>query len=893
MRWTRKLRLRLRSLFRSRSVEEELTEELHYHLERLIDDHIAAGASPDDARYAALREMGAIEQRKEECRDARGLRLIEAIRGDLRYSVRQLRKYPVFTAAAVLTIAVGVGPNATMATIISSVFRPLPVADADRLAVLATTISGNPRIWQRLAYPDLQDYRASETPFSDMAAWDLSPVGLTVDGGTDRLMATAVSGNYFSTLRLDPVAGRLILPSDGELGGTHPIAVLSHSYWSRRFGASTSIVGREVRIDGRPFTVVGVAPENFHGTFALLSSELYVPLELFQSQARLSNRDVLAVRVIARLKSGVALNQARASMEIVARRLEADHPVTNAGRQIRVYWERLARPEPQNASQAPVLAALFLMLVGAILLIACANVLGLFLAKGLGRGREMAIRRALGASRSDLVRLCVVEALVIAFLGAFGGAIAGVALARTLGSVAATPGFPLFLDFQLDWTTVSYLGILMVVSTLLIGLLPALRASRVDPRSDLSEGKTSTEGRRRQLMRKSLSAAQIAGSVVLLVVCGLFIRSVQSLQSVDLGFDEDRVLLASTDPGSVGYDADRARAFYESLDTAVEALPEVESAAASVFVPFGTGNSTPYIAAEGQPPPSSTTGLLADRHLVTGDYFRTIGTPLVRGRTFSSVDTKGSPEVAVVNEALAAHLWQGEDPVGRRFHSSSGPGAPLEVIGVVPNARYRRGEISGPAVPRFFVSLDQFDGIARTLHVRSRPPTAGTLTSRVTAAIRRLDSAVPVYDVYTLERQINDSGGGFGGVRGAAVITGVLGLMALSLALVGTYGVLSFTVRARTREIGIRMAFGLTPSRVFRMVLRESWKIALTGVVIGLVLSFAAGKVMEGFLFGVVPYDPVTLLAVVILMSGISTLVGFLPARRASRMNPIETLRYE
>ncbi|MGE0704109.1 MAG: FtsX-like permease family protein, partial [Vicinamibacterales bacterium] len=628
-------------------------------------------------------------------------------------------------------------------------------------------------------------------------------------------------------------------------------------------------------------------------TFALLSSEVYVPLDQFQSQARRSNRDVLAVRVIARLKDGVTLDQARASMDTVARRLESDHPATNAGRRVHVYWERLARPEPPNASQAPVLAALFLMLVGAILLIACANVLGLFLAKGLGRSREMAIRRALGASRSDLVRLCVVEALVIASLGAIGGAIAGVTLARSLASVAATPGFPLFLDFQLDWTTGSYLGILMVVSTLLIGVLPALRASRVEPRGGLSEGKTSTEGRRRQLIREGLAAAQVAGSVVLLVVCGLFMRSVQSLQSVDLGFDEDRVLLASTDPGAVGYDPDGVRAFYESLDTAIEALPEVESAAASVLVPFGTGNFTPYIAAEGQPPPSSTTGLLAERHLVTGDYFLAIGTPLLRGRTFSTIDTKGSPKVAVVNEALAARLWPGEEPLGRRFRSSSEPDAPLAVIGVVPDARYRRGEIGGPAVPRFFASLDQFDGVARTLHVRSRTPAAGTLALPITETIRRLDSAVPVYDVYTLERQINDSAGGFGGVRGAAMITGVLGLLALTLALVGTYGVLSFTVSARTREIGIRMAFGLTPSRVFRMLLRESWTITLIGVAIGLALSFAAGRVMEGFLFGVVPYDPVTFLAVVILMGGISTLVGFLPARKASRMNPIETLRYE
>jgi hypothetical protein len=312
-----------------------------------------------------------------------------------------------------------------------------------------------------------------------------------------------------------------------------------------------------------------------------------------------------------------------------------------------------------------------------------------------------------------------------------------------------------------------------------------------------------------------------------------------------------------------------------------------------MYVPFGTGNSTSYIAAESQPTPSSTTGVLADKHFVTDDYFGTIGTPLLQGRTFSRVDSKESAKVAVVNEALATRLWPGEDPLGRWFRSSSEPDAPLEVIGVVPNARYRRGEIGGPAVPRFFVSLGQFDSVTRSLHVRARTLAVGALTSRITETIRRLDAAVPVYDVYTLEQQINDSGSGFGGERGAAVITGALGLLALALAVVGTYGVLSFTVRARRREIGIRMAFGLTPGRVFRMLLRESWNIALFGVAIGLVLSLAAGKVMEGFLFGVVPHDPVTLLAVVTLMGGISTLVGFLPARRASRMNPIETLRYE
>ncbi len=533
---------RIRSLVRgvaSRSrVERDMDEELRFHLEARADDLVTRrNLAPQDARRLARVEFGSVEKYKEETREARGLRLIDAVRGDLRYSVRQLRAYPVFTAAAVLTLALGIGPNAAMATIISGIFRPLPVADAHQMTVLATTLSANRRVRQRLAYPDLQDYKSSSAAFSDMAAWDLNPVGLTADGRTDRLMATVVSGDYFSTLRLEPAAGRLILPSDGEFGGAEPIVVLGHSYWTRRFGASPSIVGRDVRIDGRPFTVVGVAPEGFHGTFTLMSSDAYLPLELFQSRARLSDRDVLSVRVIARLKPGMALGEARASVETVAARLEQDHPATNAGRRVRVHAERLARPEPQNESQGVVLAALFLMLVGAVLLIACANVLGLFLARGLGRGREMAIRAALGASRWDLVRLCLIEALAIALLGAVAGAGAGLAAVRGLAAAASIPGFPLFLDFRLDWETLTYLTILMIVSTLLIGLLPAIRASRVNPRSDLSGSMTATHGRRRQLIRKGLAAAQMAASVVLLVVCGLFMRSLQGLQSADLGFD--------------------------------------------------------------------------------------------------------------------------------------------------------------------------------------------------------------------------------------------------------------------------------------------------------------------------------------------------------------------
>jgi putative ABC transport system permease protein len=891
--WAR-IRSLARGLWSRSTFERDLDDELRFHLEARVDDLMKRrNLSAGEARRLARIEFGSLEKYKEEGREARGLRLIDALRADLRYSVRQLGKYPVFAAAAVLTLALGIGPNAAMATIIGSVFRPLPVADPQQMTCLATTLSGNPRIWQRLAYPDYRDYKSSSTAFLDMAAWDVNPVGLTADGRTDRLIATVVSGSYFSTLRLDPAAGRLILPSDGELGGTDPIVVLSHSYWMRRFDGSASVVGKEVRIDGRPFTVVGVAPERFHGTFTLLSSDAYLPLALFQSAERLANRDVLSVRVIARLKPQTELGQARASIDTVARQLERDHPTTNAGRRVRVYSERLARPEPQNESQGLVFAALFLLLVGGVLLIACANVLGLFLARGLGRGREMAIRAALGASRWDLVRLCLVEALVIGGIGAVAGAAAGLAVARALAALAVTPGFPLFLDFRLDWDMLGYLAVLLMVSTLLIGFLPAIRAARVEPGNDLSGNKTSTENRRRQLLRKGLAAAQMAASVVLLVVCGLFIRSLQGLQSADLGFDATRVLLTSTDPGAVGFDAGRARSFYESLDARLEALPDVEVSATSVFLPFGNSNSTPYVAADGQPPPSSTSGVLTDRHFVSGDYFHAIGTPIVLGRTFTSVDMPGSPKVALVNEALATRLWPGRDPLGQHLRASTESDTGLEVIGVVRDARYRRGEIGGAAVPRFFVSLDQFPSTTRILHVRSRSGRPATLAAAVRAEIRRLDPAVPVYDVYTLDQHVRSAGGGFGGAMFAAMVTGVLGALALTLALVGTYGVLSFTVTARTREIGIRVALGLEPGRVFRMLLWETWSVALSGVGIGLALSIAIAQAMKGFLFGVVPYDPVTLLAVIVVMGVVSTLVGFVPARRAARVNPIETLRYE
>ena len=889
-----KLRSLSRSLTRRSDVEQEMAEELRFHLEARAE-HIATrhGVSHDDAMRQAQLEFGSLEAHKEEGREALGLGWVDAVSGDVRYSVRQLRRYPFFTLSAVLTLALGIGPNATMASLINSVLSPLPVANPGELTVLATTQRGNSRIFQRLAYPDYRDYRTAAGAFADLAAWDLNQVGLTAEGQTDRLTVGIVSGNYFSMLGLNPAAGRLISPGDDTTAS--PLAVvLGHAYWVRRFGADTSVVGREVRVDRQLATIVGVAPGGFEGTFKLARMDAYLALASMVEPSRLANRDALSVRVLGRLRPDASLREAQAAVDTIAGRLEQQYASTNNGRRVRVFSQRLAATGPQNADQFPILILFLMLLVSGVLLIAGKNVLGLLLARALHRQREMAVRAALGASRWKLVRVCLVEALLIGIVGTVVGGLAGLTLARRLATMASTPGFPIYLNVAVDWRVFAYLTIVMLVSTLVIGLIPALRASRVEPRGGLAEGRTLTPGRNRHRTLGALTVAQIASSVVLLAVCGLFMRSVAGLESADLGFEDDRILLASTDPSAVGYDEAKMRGLYRSADAALEALPDVERVAQSAFAPFSSSNSTPYVAADGNPSPTSLTGILADRHFVSSDYFQTIGTPLLRGRSIADTDREGSPPVAVVNQTMAARLWPGENAIGKRFRETAGTEALVEVVGIVPDARYRRDEMNGAAMPRYFLSIDQFFQGARVFHVR----VAGRVTPQTTAAeiqsaLRQQDDSVPVYDVFPLAYQVSFGPNGFGGTRSLALVTAVLGATALALALVGLYGMLSFAVGQRTNEIGIRMALGAHPGHVVSMVLRRTWGLTLSGLVLGLGLSLALGQAIRGLLFGVGPYDAATIGGVTFLIGLVSTVVGYLPARRASRIDPVVALRHE
>jgi predicted permease len=891
MLWLRRITAGLRALLRKKQIECELDDELCAYVEALIDRKIADGMSRDAAVRAARAELGSAAAVKDHVRAIGWESVAESVWQDARYACRGLQKAPGFTAAAILTLALGIGPNAAATSVISFLWQPLPVTNPGELTVLATVQSRNPRVFQRLAYADYQDYKHTGGAFQDMAAWDLDQVALTGDGRTDRLVVGIVTGNYFAMLGLGPAAGRLIGTAD-DMAGTPRVVVLGHDYWSRRYGGDLSIVGRQVYVDGRRATVIGIAPKAFQGTFRLVRIDAYLPLRQIVPESRLLNRETLSVRVIGRLRPGLDLGQGQAFLDTEAARLENEYAGTNAGRRVRLYSQRLTLVEPEMGNQALIVMAFVMVVVGAVLGIACANVLGLFLARAVQRHREMALRAALGATRSRLVRTGLAEAVLIGLAGTAVGAAVGFVVARRIVAYAAVPGFPIYLDLALDWRVFGYITLLLAASTLLVGLVPALHASGVDPRAGLTEGRTATLGRTKQRMRSALATAQVAGSVALLVMCGLFVRSVSALEAVHLGYDANQILLAATDPSALGYDEARSRAFYESVTGALETLPGVTRVAQSIFVPFGNSNSTAQINAEGTPRPTNLSGVFADRHTVSSDYFQAMGTAILRGHSFVRTDVAGALPVAVINQAMAARLWPGEDAVGKRFEETPGSSSPVTVIGVVADAWYRREELGGTTRPRYFLSLDQFFEHKRVLHVRldsARPATPADIQR----AIRGIDPAVPIDDVFMLDYQVSFGSAGFGGTRGLAYLTGVLGLLGLLLALVGTYGVLSVFVTERRREIGIRMALGATRTDVLHAVLWQSTALTLTGVVLGLALAAGLASLVRGMFFGVRPIDPATFAAVAVAFVVVVALASLLPARLATQIDPLDALRAE
>jgi predicted permease len=813
---------------------------------------------------------------------------------DTRYALRMLAKSPMLTVIVVLTLALGIGANTAIFGIVNGfLLRSLPVKSPEQVMVLAGKLQGDTLGTFTFSYPQLVDFRKQADAFSDLFASQVDLGGLSFDGRGNQFLYCRVTGNYFSTLGVQAALGRLFLATEGEVGGRDPYIVLGYSFWQKRFGGDPSIVGKQALIDGQEATIVGVAPRGFHGTNFAMDFDGYLPMNMRprEDAAKFwSDRTSRPLIVMGRLKPGVRLRHAQISMNVVAERLAEQYPATDRGVTVRVIPERLARPQPFANNLVPFVAGIFLVLAALVLLLACMNVANILLVRATMRQREIAIRAALGASRGRLIRQMLTESVMLALFGGAGGLVVGVWASGAIASLLPASRFPVRLDFSFDWRVFAYAMAAALLTGTLIGVWPALRAGRADVNGVLhGSGRSDTAGVGRHRVRSILVVAQVGGSLVLLIVAGLFVRTLFRAQRAYLGFDPNNVLNLTLDPREVGYDEAGTKSFYRNLEARIRALPGVQSASLASSVPMGNGNygSSIYIEghtlAPGQQPP------VVVYNRVDAPYFDTMRIPLLRGRAFRENDDEKAPLVAIVNQAMAHQFWPNEDPMGKRFSLKSATGPFVEIVGLTGDGRYVF--IGWDKEPYFFVPLAQNYTGYRALQIRSSVPPE-SLISQVQSAVHVLDPNMPVSDVQTM-RQSLSGGNGFFIFRVGAILAASIGILGLTLAVVGVYGVVSFAASQRTHEIGIRMALGADRRDIVRLVLGQGLVLVMGGVLSGAILAWALTRSIATLLVGVSPTDALTFVTTTLLLGGIGLWACYVPAQRAMRVDPIVALRYD
>lgn len=886
---------RFATLFRHRKLDEDLDDELRAHIDFAVEENLNCGMTEDEARRAAMRDFGGVAQTRERYRDQRGLPILEVLAQDVRFALRQLGKSPAFALTAVVTLAVGIGANTAVFSIVNSfLFRPLPVKDPAHLVVVAYQ-DPKANYPHELSNADLQDFEAHNDVTSDTTAFLVNFAGLSTGNRSERVLMTYAKGNYFSALGIQPALGRLFLPREGEMPGSDPVIVLGYSYWMHRFNGDPSVVGKSVNLNGTPVTVIGVVPKKFFGTFYILESDAYAPLGMFASSMGSSNlltdRNDRQLRVLAYLKPGVSIDKARVSLQLTADNLARAYPNTDTGLKMDVIPEKLARPEASSASSWPLVAAVFLGLVGLVLIVTCINVTNLLLSRASNRAREMAVRAALGAGRVRLFRQLLTESLLLSAFGAIGGAAIGLGLMKWIETIRLPGDAALRTSQPFDWHMFLFVGLVAAASGLLAGLVPAFRATRTDPNDTLREsGRGLTGGAGHSRIRSVLVVAQTAGSLVVLIMAGLFMRSLQRAERADLGFKPDHLVNFTVDVHELGYDEQRGANFFRELGSRVRALPGVESAAFAYSVPMGyysSGRSPLWNESQRGLPASKVAAVRFNK--VGADYFSAMGIEIVRGRAIDESDQSTTPLVAVINENLARKLWPGQNAIGRHFRRDSGDGPDIEVVGV---ARYSKVSfIAEDPAPYFYVPITQNYTSVRVLHVRSSLPTA-SVVREVEAQVHALDPNLPVFDIMPMAESL-EGGNGFFFLRIAAIFAGALGGLSLLLAIVGMYGVISYAVSQRTRDIGVRIALGAQHRSIFGMVLWHGLKLVTIGLAIGVALSAGLSQFVAGLLVNTGTLDPLAYASASLLLVAVAALACYIPARRAMRVDPMVALRYE
>jgi len=817
---------------------------------------------------------------------------------DIRFALRQIRRAPAFSISAVLTLAIGIGANTGIFSLLNGYLRPLPVPQPDRIVVIAAETPGDETgLRYRFSYAALNDYRTEPGVFSDVFGFDTRIAGLTAGGKTMQFVYHAVTGNFFQGLGIGALVGRTIEPGEGERPGGEAVLVLGYKFWQRRFGGDASVVGTTIRLDGQPTRIIGVAPPAFHGLYQGADIEGYVPLGSqrrtpVQTGALFTDRTLRFLTMAARLRPGVSIEAAQSAVDGIAQRVSREYPQEkNVG--ARVLPEPMARPIPMRflSELIPLVQGSMLGLAGLVLLIACMNVANLLLVRATARQREMALRAALGSGRRRLVRLLLAETLLLAFAGtAVGLIMARWATALFAANLNVAADLPMNLDFHYDWRVFLYAAAIAGVTGTLMGLVPAWRAWRVQVTALLHDGgHGGSPGAGRQRLRSGMVIAQIAGSLVLLIVAGLCVRSTQRAQHVDLGFDPTNVLTLRLDPHQVGYDGPRTTAFYEELERRLRVLPGVEQFAMAFSVPMGYifdgCTAVPEGQADNVDKPRSSIGC----NPVSPDYFSLMRVPIVAGRGFTPQDIETSRKVVVINETLARRLWPGQDPIGRTLVVPRSEGRLWQVAGVARDSKYLA--VFERPLPHLYFAMRQSPSFMRVLYIRSAvaPEVLGPLVER---EIQLVDPDVPVADMKTMT-QVIAGGMGFVLFRVGTLQAGAMGVLGLLLTIVGVYGVVSYGASQRTREIGIRMALGAEPAAVRRLVLREGAVLVAAGIALGLGIAAVVARALARVFYLVGSADVTTFTIVTTLLAGIALVACYLPARRAMRIPPMTALRHE